>query len=399
MKRLIKLLFVASLIWVSGCDLFDNEAQPETNFLKIYDDNRFSASFIPIDVVQAADKGYLILSGFRKQSSNFLGTHVMKVDERGEYISGQELDNDLVHPINRLHEINGVYYFFCMEELTLQAQLIGLNEDGTVASQAAVGTTYPMFASLDGASFVLQSYDHQGKRSVLSVVDATGTITNSQDFDIGAGEDVEDPIISHFNRTGKQLPFFSGRTTDGRYFFNGFYNYTLSLVFTDLSSDTPSGVCQGQQYNGGISSTYHVGADRFAVSRFNFGDNYILPDAGISSSNISSAVDLEGNPFPELVLDARVVLKSISANGQPTLVYGSSTKSGQIVLIAFEQNSGALAGTKHLGFVNPYEIGSFVETEDGGLVVVGTTYVAGRFPRVCLFKLDNEAVLKLSGVL
>jgi len=210
---------------------------------------------------------------------------------------------------------------------------------------------------------------------------------------------VENPIISHFNRTGKQLPFHTGRTTDGSYFFNGFYNYTMSLVFTDLTSDTPSGICQGQQENGGISSTYHIGANRFAVSRFNFGDNYILPDADISTGDISSSVDLGGNPFPELVPDARVVLKSISANGQPTLIYGSTTKSGQIVLIAYEQNTGALAGTKHLGFVNPYEIGSFRGTKDGGLVVVGTTYVAGRFPRVCLFKLDEESLLQLSGAL
>ena len=255
-----------------------------------------------------------------------------------------------------------------------------------------------MHAGSDGTNFIMQSYDHQAKRTVLSVIDASGAITNSQDFDIGAGEDVEGPIIRHFNRTGKQLPFFAGKTTGGLYFFNGFYNYTLSLVFTDLSDGSPAGICQGQQYNGGISSALHLGANRFAVSRFNFGDNYVLPEALIETGSISSTVDLEGNPFPELVPDAKVVLKSISAGGQPTLLYGSTTRSGQIILMAYNQSSGELESTKHLGFVNPYEIGSFTETEDGGLVVVGTTYAAGRFPRICLFKLDEETVLKLAGV-
>ena len=124
--RLINILLILPFIWLSGCDLFDNEALPESNFLRIYDDNRFSSSFIPIDVVQTSDLGYLILSGFRKENSNFLGVHIMKVDETGLFISGQELGDNLVHPVNQLLEINGVFYFFCMDELSLQAQLIGL---------------------------------------------------------------------------------------------------------------------------------------------------------------------------------------------------------------------------------------------------------------------------------
>ena len=399
MKRLTNSILIASLILASGCDLFDNEALPESNYLKIYDDDRFSSSFIPIDVVQTSDNGFLVLSGFRRENSNFLGTHIMKVDETGEYVSGEELADNLVHPINRFLEINGSFYFMCMDELSLEAQLVELSEDGTVSSVTGVGTTYPLFVSADGANFILQSYDHQGKRTVLSVVGNDGVILSSQDFDIGAGEDVEEPIINHFNRTGEQLPFLTGKTTDGLYYFNGFYNYTLSMVFTDLSSDSPSGVCQGQQDEGGISSALHLGGDRFAVSRFNYGDNYILPDASIDTRTISSTVDLEGNPFPELVQNARVVLKSISTNGQSTIVYASSTRSGQIVLLAYDQGTGELAGTKHLGFVNPFDIGGFTHTEDGGLAIVGTTYVAGRFPRICMFKLDQEEVLKLSGLL
>jgi hypothetical protein len=33
-------------------------------------------------------------------------------------------------------------------------------------------------------------------------------------------------------------------------------------------------------------------------------------------------------------------------------------------------------------------------TKDGGLVVCGTTYVAGRFPRICLFKISAEELAK-----
>ena len=166
-------------------------------------------------------------------------------------------------------------------------------------------------------------------------------------------------------------------------------------MFTDLSSETPNGVCQGQQVDGGLSSVFPLGINRFAVSRFNFGDNFIIPNADIATNSISSTVDLSGNPFPELVDDAAVVLKSIQPTGSSTLLYGSSTRSGQIILLAYDQGTGELRGTLHLGFVNPYEIGGFTETSDGGLAIVGTSYVAGRFARICLFKLDKNEVREL----
>ena len=41
-------------------------------------------------------------------------------------------------------------------------------------------------------------------------------------------------------------------------------------------------------------------------------------------------------------------------------------------------------------FLNPFEIANLVQTSDGGLAVCGTTYLAGRFPRICIFKLSKN---------
>jgi len=79
-------------------------------------------------------------------------------------------------------------------------------------------------------------------------------------------------------------------------------------------------------------------------------------------------------------------------------MYGSTTKSNQIILMLHDPSTGDLRGVKYLGFVNPYELSSITQTADGGLAVIGTTYVAGRFPRVCLFKIgpvDLEAMSAL----
>ena len=380
-------LWVTAVLWLAtSCS--GDEVVPEASFLKIFDDNRFNASFEPIDIKQASDGGYIILASYRKDNSNFVGGYVMRTNKNGEFVSGVFLADNLVHPVMELHQQGDTFYFFCMDELTLNVQLVEVDVLGSVTQTLPLGITYPLYSGLDGNQFVLLSYDHLAKRSVISLIDETGTVTNSQDFDIGAGDGVEDPIISHFNRTGRQLPFFSGRVQGGNYFFNGFFNYTLSLVFTDLSSATPQGVCQGQQADGGISAALSSGGDQFAVSRFNFGDNYLVPDATISSTALSSSVDLGGNPFPELVPDAHVVVKQIEVGGQQYAMYGSTTRSGQIVLM-LNDASGDLVGVKYLGFVNPYSLASFTQTEDKGLVVVGTTYVAGRFPRICVMKLSE----------
>ena len=79
---------------------------------------------------------------------------------------------------------------------------------------------------------MLLSYDNGNKESVISSGSVSGGVQASKGYSIGTGEDIEEPIINHFIRTGRQYPFEAGKVSNGLYFFNGFYNYTFSLVFT-----------------------------------------------------------------------------------------------------------------------------------------------------------------------
>ncbi len=72
------------------------------------------------------------------------------------------------------------------------------------------------------------------------------------------------------------------------------------------------------------------------------------------------------------------------------MIYASDTKSKQIGLFFYEEVSGRFMSSKYLGFTNPFEIGNLAVTSDEGLVVCGTTYLAGRFPRICIFKLSKD---------
>lgn len=387
------------LLIACGCDIKDNVIEADTSFLKIYDDNLFDGSYIPLDIQQTEDEGYLILSGKRIQESNFVGIRVLKLDKEGHFLNNLDLEPELVHPTANLLKTEEGYYFFCMNAVNLQGQLVKLDDEGNIVSIMPLGNIhYPLAAGFaDNGKFVLQSYDNGEKQSILSIIGQDGIVGKRIGFGIGAGQEVEQPIMEHFTRTGKQLPFLAGRMADGMFYLNGFFNYTFSLVFTDLNSATPRGVVQGQQDDGGISALFPMTGNQFALARFNFGDNYVLPQTAIATNAISSSIDLIGFAMPELVPDAKVLIKKVVVNGKNVLLYASNTKNGQILLMGYDELTGVLQGTKYLGYSYPYEIAGFIQTSDEGLAVAALTYAAGRFPRICLFKLSKEELAAIGG--
>lgn len=380
----ITLLFI-------GCSNDSDPAADKASFTRIYDNNKYNASYFPIDVKQTPDGGYIILGGRRIEDSNFSGIYLMKVDEFGGFISEQEVDENFVNPIGPLLESGGNYFFFCMSSVGLQTQLFQVDAEAALSNPVSIGGSYPAAAAIDGNNFLLLSYDNFNKASVVSVVTPTGSITQSKSFSIGAGDAVEEPIINHFLRTGKQIPFLVGKAGT-QYYFNGFFNYTLSLCFTNLVADDPQGIVQGQQDDGGVSQVMPLDGGKFALTRFNFGDNYLIPNVTLNTSGISSSTDLGGNPFPELISNATVKILRATIGTKKVAIYGSDTRSKQIALFGYDEGTGEFIGSKYLGFSNPFEIAALAPTVDGGLVICGTTYVAGRFPRICIFKLSKDQV-------
>jgi hypothetical protein len=389
MKKRIYLLILGLCF---ACANEPDPAADQSEFVKIYDNIQFSNSYFPIDIRQTSDGGYVILGGRRLQTSNFNGVYLMKVDAFGKYVSDSEVADNFVNPVGRLLESNGKYYFFCMTSVGLQTQLAEVDENAKLTKTIAAGGSYPTIAAMDNNNFLLLNYDILNKESVISTLTPAGSTLKSMGYSIGAGDAVEEPIINHFLRTGRQLPFQVGKTSAGQYYFNGFYNYTLSLVFTDLTKDTPLGVAQGQQDNGGFSQLYPLENNTFAAARFNFGDNYLLPKVSVNPSGISSVTDLGGNKLPELTNNAPVQITKTTIGGRAILIYASNTVSRQIALYFYDKTSGEFVGSHYLGFSNPFEVANMIVTADKGLAVCGTTYVAGRFPRICMFKL-SEATL------
>lgn len=392
--RLLSALLAATLM-MAGCS---EESKPEhdtQNFTAIFDNNKFNASYSPIDLVQTPDGGYLVLGSRRLADSNFSGTYLLKADKFGNFVKELEVEESALNPIGRFVSYQDKYYFICMTAGTQQAQIAEVDaglEAITMKPVNGGGITYPSAAAFVDNTFILLSYNNDSKESIISLVNLEGGVLASKGFGIGAGDDVEEPIINHFLRTGRKFPFEVGKVSNGLYFFNGFYNYTFSLVFTNLTSDEPIGVVQGQQDDGGFSAVVPLGATKFATSRYNFGDNYLLPNVTLPTNSTTSGVDLGGYNFPELVPNAKVKILRTTASDKNVLIYGCDTKSKQIGLLFYDEASGVFISSRYLGFSNPFEIANLIQTADGGIAVCGTTYIAGRFPRICIFKLSEDKI-------
>lgn len=377
-------IFIFFLLW--SCDISKNNIEPTASFVKIYDDNRFEEEYYPLDVIQTADDGFLILSEKKDDQSLFTSVYVLKTDALGNVLTQTEMASPYSNPVNGWSKIGDIYYFVCMDANNLAGNLVAVDEAGTVADPVLIGgITYPLVAEQDDTNLVVLSFDNSNGESVISVVNTTGQVVQQASYNIGSGVDVEKPIIDHLTGNGDKLPFAVGKTSGGLYYFNGFYNYTFSLVFTNFGND-PTGVCQGQLSLGGISAVASLGGDAFGVARFNFGENYLNPGAIISTTSITSSTDLGGNIFPEI--ESGAVVKLMNMEQEAKWLYATNTVSKQVVLYGFDQATNNILGTEYLGTSTPYSFASFTLTKDGGIAVLAKTALEGRFQRIVLFKRD-----------
>jgi hypothetical protein len=363
---------------------------PESSFIKIYNDEFFKSAYIPMDMVEAGETGYFILSAY-----NSWNTYILRVDEKGEFMWDYKLPENFVNPINGLYYKDDAFYFFCMDDISLATYLMKATDQSRSASiERTYGNIiYPLASSSVDDGFLLENYNRESYSTRLTRFNQNFGEVWHEEYSVE--QDVEQAIIGHLTRIGNRLPFFTGQAGN-RYFFNGFYNYSMSMLFVNTGNGAQTGVINGFRSESAISSAFYINGNSFALSRFDQGENFIIPKMDLNTTGTGISSDLDGNEHPEMTANAFVNCKIINVNGKDITMYATSTKSGQILLYAYNTLNGTLIGTHHLGRLNPYEAVNFVPTTDGGLAVLGNTFVNGRFSRITLIKLSEKQLIEFA---
>lgn len=393
MKKNFYLLVLTALCWACAKE---NDV-PNTSFTKIYDHSNYNLDFHPLDVESLAG-GYMILSTTVLDRSQFPGVQLIQIAEDGSHDTNYPLPAEVVAPTPNLMRIDSSFYFFAMDPVSLRVQLVSFDTGFANLATTPLNAPlyYPLAASLTSSGeFLLLSYDPVDRLSVLSIVDQSGSVSALAGYSIGPGSDVEEAIIGHYLKSeDRTLPFFCGQVGNSLYYFNGFFNYSHSLVFTDFGA-APAGVVQGQFTEGGISGLLPLSGNTFALAGYQFQNNFIYPSVALNTAGVSSSVDLYTGNAAEWRPYTPVTIADYTLNGIDYLIYAAETKSQQLALYFYEKNTGNFAGLTHIGFINPFTLSSLHVDENNHLVVLGTTYVAGRFRRIFLERLQPEKINEL----
>lgn len=407
---ILHILFVLLIIGCSEEELAADEA-----FFKIYDESTFDLDFDPIDVVEVND-GYVILTGTEQLDSDFDGIQLIKVDEEGEFVAqNASAFNDYESAVGDMYfdaSDSSIYFFAKVAGLTIDAILISIEPDLTIkGTSPPLGFGYPLAsnASSNGNLLIL-SYDPVDLIMEFRETDLTGsTISNrSAEFSIGAGSDgnIEQLIINHFTTNDESpIPFFCGEYSGG-YFFNGFVNFSLSTVFLDAADFAQTGLLQGQPLNdellpnptnAGLRSVMALGGSSFAIAGFQFQDNFQLSsiDLPTSGNQESTIPDLFPGNMAEIRPHTESKIFSYSTTAESYTVFASETKSNQIVLHFYNATTGEIDGVHYIGFLNRFNLASVKVLEDGSILVLGTTFVAGRFERIFLNKISPKEIAEI----
>ena len=373
--------------------------EPTERYLKIYDDRIYNASYDPISIVETETGSSLVLTEINLANSSFSGSSIIRIDSVGDISNTSAVAENFVAPVGSLVTIGNMHYYATMDEQSLLVHFIPVASDGTVGDPIPVNSTlrYPLALSKTRDDrLLLLSYDPNNRLSVISIINIDGTVAQSQGYSVGPANDVEPIIFNHFTDPSSALTFFVGETSDGLFYFNGFFNFTLSLVFTNFGDD-PTGVVQGQQSFTGIRSILHLTGNTFSLMGYQYDRNFLRPQATLATNDISASVNLFASSIPEVMPNAPSKSILLSREGLDDVVVTATETQSRQTILYFHSTDGVLLGIERLGSLNPFTFSDIIATDDGGLKVLGTTFLASRFERIYLSRLSADEVNRIAN--
>jgi hypothetical protein len=370
----------------------NNDVSPESAWMKVYDHSDFNRLFYALDVRELSDNSFIVLASDKPDTVIWPKPFLIKVNNLGEAIWETET-SDFNSPVPSMITINGNYYFFAMDNALGTSLLkVDINGSSPTLEKSFPSLTYPLsaFQTTDN-KILLVSYNRLTRSTVLTCFDSSFNQQWSTEYN--GIENYEEKVRLHLTRQGSYFPFFAGEiSSSGKnyYFLNGFYNFVFSLLFVNKTNGALSGVINGIPYSAAASSLIQRTDSNFVLTRYDENQNYINLNASLSFTSISNITALGGSTWPEIETDAVIIPLNTTINNNKVTILATVTRSKQVLVMIFNSVTGKLNASKYFGSGNPVNLASVITTNEGGLAVLTQTFVAGRFPRIQLFKISPD---------
>ncbi len=392
------IIFSLALVLICiSCDISNSDVSPEYEFVKIFDDPDITSSYYPVDALETSDNGILILSAISNDNmSNYPGIHLIKTSSSGQIIWSKSLETSYVSPMPNILKVGNELRLVCMDDLSFRTKLLSIDHiSGEVNEISELSNTYPLAAHYNESSktTLILSYDGIGLNTVMSGYDDSNNEIFTQRT--ATNKDFSYEIFQHLKKQRDPFPFFIQSfdvNNISYYAVNAFSNYTLSLLFLEQSSGNISGRVNGYQELGGMGASLHKEEGHFAIVKSEFNTNSIAinPDVEIDVNSTQNISQLNAIDFPELSTSSNFRIIYDDYKGKSIIAYACTTKNNQMAIYFFNAETNELIHTKYLGHTNPVEISSFFKTDDEAFVIVGKTWVDGRFQRIISYKIRPE---------
>lgn len=389
----VNLSVICLFALVISCDIKESNADPSESFSAVYDHPETNVAFHPVDLAQTSDGGFLILSVYTDTMlSTFPLIRLMKTSDAGIITREVLVDGAYCSAVPSLMKKGSQWQFVCMDAVNQNVKRMQVNEDLTGLSEIdELNGKYPLYLYQDSRNnFVILTFDRIARTSELTQYASNGDVLWEDSYNIN--EDYKNQVETHLRRRNQRFPFFVSEVDAARYMVNCFYNYTMTLLFVNAANGNITGQLNTYQDDAAISSAVYLGDSRFSTSRYYMGENYIFSSVSLNVDDTQGSNTFNDLLLSELTADAEVRSLVMEINGRDVIVFASQTRSNQLVLYFFDHAEGTLLAVKYLASTNPIEIGAVVATEDGGLALLAQTYIAGRYPRIALYKVSPKEI-------
>jgi hypothetical protein len=400
-----------ALLWLGlvGCGLRNDEVSPAEEFSKIYNNPAFD-NIVALDAQQTTSGGYIILGYLVRESGNGQRIpYLLKVSPTGQTewdTNAQAEFGALANPVGQLRVQGDEYTFLCAQ--AGQLVLVRVHEARRrpeIVRQFGGSGARPLFAqpTADGGMLLLASQPNcgpvPGLATQLIKTDAALAPVMARCYPGAQGNQ------GSLGNAADEFAYAGETTVRGRrlFFFQAWLNDEWTLTFIDAANGD---LVQSYAFTDPVSRAktlangfLPLGETAFATAFTNQITVSLNARAALLSPNPTddTRFGAPGAPFHELRPDRRVLIRAMRAGGREVVAVAAPARNNQIALFVFQAGANILRGRTYLGSTNPYVPNALLQTADGGLAVVGTTTVAGRFARIVLIKLSAGHLANLNA--